>query len=81
MLPCFTCARAIGNLSSMCLGVDILRLEMSKSEKSVPSVLKNIFALLFFLWIWGFYLLLKFLVSTNKLLWSLSVSFQVILPL
>ena len=30
VLPAFTCARTIGNLWSICLGVNILRLEWSK---------------------------------------------------
>ena len=34
VLPAFTCARAIGNLWGICLGVNILRLEWS--EKPVP---------------------------------------------
>ena len=31
VLPVFTCARAIGNLSSICLGVSILKLEWSEN--------------------------------------------------
>ena len=38
VLLAFTCARAIGNLWSICLGVNILRLEWSFSEKPVPSI-------------------------------------------
>ena len=32
VLPAFTCARAIGNLSSICLGVNILS-HVAKSER------------------------------------------------
>ena len=41
VLPAFTCARAFGSLSSIYLGVNILRLEWSrvaKSGKPVPSI-------------------------------------------
>ena len=38
VLLAFTCARAIGNLWSISLGVNILRLEWPFSEKPVPSV-------------------------------------------
>ena len=47
MLPVFTCARAIGNLWCICLGVSILGLEhwsKTLSETPVPSILiGNIF--------------------------------------
>ena len=36
MLPAFTCARAIGNLSSICFGVNILSLELSVSDIPDP---------------------------------------------
>ena len=45
VLPAFTCARVIGSLGIICLGIDILRLEWFKtlSEKSVPSIfIRNI---------------------------------------
>ena len=40
MLPSFTCARAIGNLRNICLGLNILRLQWSVtfSEKPVFSI-------------------------------------------
>ena len=40
VLPAFTCARTIGDLWNICLRVNILRLEWSKtlSEKPAPSV-------------------------------------------
>ena len=40
MLPAFTCARAIGNLWSICLGVNNWGLELSEtlSEKPMPSI-------------------------------------------
>ena len=40
VLPAFTCARVIGNLSSICLGVNILILEWSEtlSDKPLPSI-------------------------------------------
>ena len=44
VLPALTCARAIGNLSSICLGANILRLEWSEN---LPE-LKNLY--LHFLW-------------------------------
>ena len=45
VLPAFTCARTIGDLWNICLRVNILRLEWSKtlSEKPAPSVfIRNI---------------------------------------
>ena len=107
VLTAFTCARAISNLWSICLGVNILRLEWSEtmSEKTVPSIfignillseaLKNlslptkIFYKLsrtspffcFFSQFFVFTSFLKFKISTNKSLWSLSASFRVIVPL
>ena len=40
VLPAFTCARTIGDLGNICLRVNILRLEWSKtlSEKPAPSI-------------------------------------------
>ena len=40
MLPAFTCARAIGNLWNICLGVHNLRLEWSETlpGKAMPSL-------------------------------------------
>ena len=49
-LPGFTCERIIGNLWTICLGVNVLRLEWSETlsgvgypEKSVPSISLKIF--------------------------------------
>ena len=36
MLPAFTCARANGNLRSICLGVKILRFEWSETLATWP---------------------------------------------
>ena len=38
VLRVFTLTRAISNLRSICLGVNILRLERSSSEKPLPSM-------------------------------------------
>ena len=50
VLPAFTCKRATGNLWTICLGVNVLRLEWSETlsgvaypEKSVPSISLEIF--------------------------------------
>ena len=45
MLPAFTCARAIGNVLRICLGVNILRLEWSEtlSEKLVLLIFIGMF--------------------------------------
>ena len=52
------------------------------SLKKCIQVFKNNFLLLFFTWIlWSWFLFLKSIISTNKLLWSSSASFKVILPL
>ena len=47
VVPAFICARAIGNLWSTCLGVNILRLEWSDilSEKPAPSFFIGYFLL------------------------------------
>ena len=107
VLTVFTCARAINNLWSIYLGVNILGLEWSEtmSEKTVPSIfignillseaLKNISLpskrlykpsrtspfCCFFSQFFVFTSFLKFRISTNKSLWSLSASFRVIVPL
>ena len=36
MLPNFACARAIGNLSSVCLGVNILRRVANSEGRPLP---------------------------------------------
>ena len=46
VLPAFTCERAIGNIWSICLGVDNWGLELSEilSEKPMPSIfIGNVF--------------------------------------
>ena len=43
LLPAFTCARAIGNLWSICLGVNVLILEWSRFKMPAPlNFVKNI---------------------------------------
>ena len=43
LLPAFTCARAIGNVWSICFGVNILSLELSVSKIPDPvDFVKNI---------------------------------------
>ena len=120
VLPTFTCSRAIDNLWSICLGVNILRLEWSETlsrvrsetfttrpkfknmylkfllemfcsqkhqelfslpSKSAYKCMQSIFCFCFLSGIWGFIILLKFIISTNKLLWFYSVCFRVIVTL
>ena len=107
VLPAFTCAKAIDNHWSICLGVNIFRLEWSEtlSKKPVPAIFIGNILLskalrtlsltserlykfsrtssfyCFSLYFFGFSCLLKFNISTNKSLWSLSACFRVIVPL
>ena len=85
VLFAFTCTRAIGNLWSTCLVVNMLRLEWLEtlSQKLVPLIFIGNILLSKPSRTLSFpsemYMTLKFIIWTNKLLWSVSASCKVIL--
>ena len=92
VLSVFTCARAIGNLWNICLGVTILfifagNILLSKTSRTLHLPSKNVyrflrtpFAFLFFYGFCGLVFSFKFIMSPNKLLWSSTASFKIIIP-